>query len=117
MDERAIVVVASTSDGIHTQLRLTLGEERFEVVEAEGVDSATQLVATRQPSLVVVDADLEGAAELTSSLRARSNGVRVLVLAPRDRDVDEMVREADATVGLPVTSFALLRRIEEVLAK
>ena len=117
MEERAVVVVASPSDGIHTQLRLTLGQERFEVVEAEGADSATELVATRQPSLVVVDADLEGATELATSVRTRSNGVRVLVLAARDRDVDELVREADATVGLPVTSFALLRRIEEVLAK
>ncbi len=117
MDERATVVVASASDGIRAQLRLTLGDERFEVIEADDARGAATEIATRRPPLVALDADLSGVANLATSLRAQpeTEQVRILLLAPRDRKASDLPREVDATVGLPATSFALLRRIEELL--
>jgi len=119
VEERATVVVASASDGVRAQLRLTLGEERFEVVEAEDTSGAATEIAGRRPGVVVLDADLpgDGARSLATSLRAHpeTEHVRILLLAPRERDVAELPDEVDATVGLPATSFALLRRIEDLL--
>ncbi|GEM_PF-4496265 len=119
MEERATVVVASASEGVRAQLRLTLGEERFEVVETEATSGAAAEIAGRRPRVVVLDADLpgDGAHSLATSLRAQpqTEHVRILLLAPRERDVAELPDEVDATVGLPATSFALLRRIEDLL--
>lgn len=117
MNERAAVVVASASDGVRAQLRLTLGDERFEVIEAGDTRSAATEIARRRPELVVLDDDLDGAANLASSLRAQpeTEGVRILLLAPRDRAEDGLADVVDVTVGLPATPFALLRRIEGLL--
>jgi DNA-binding response OmpR family regulator len=111
-------VVASASEGVRAQLRLTLGDERFEVLEAEDARGAATEIAQHRPALVVLDAELpgRGAVGLTTSLRAQpeTEGMRILVLAPRDQATNGFP-DADATVGLPATSFALLRRIEELL--
>lgn len=119
MDERAAVVVASASEGVRAQLRLTLGDERFEVVDAQDARQAATEIARCRPVLVALDVDLPGggAGVLASSLRAQpeTQDVRILLLAPRDRTPDDLPADVDATVGLPATSFALLRRIEELL--
>lgn len=118
MDERATVVVASASEGVHAQLRLTLGDERFEVIEAEDVRATATEIAGRRPELLVLDVDLHGGVgNLVASLRSQpeTEGLRVLLLAPRDRDPAALPEGVDATVGLPATSFALLRRIEDLL--
>jgi DNA-binding response OmpR family regulator len=118
VDERAMIVVASASEGVHAQLRLTLGDERFEVIEAEDVRATATEVARRRPDLLVLDIDLDGGAgNLVSSLRAQPEtaDLRLLLLAPRDRDPAVLPDDVDATIGLPATSFALLRRIEDLL--
>lgn len=119
MDERAAVVVASASEGVRAQLRLTLGDERFEVVDADDTRGAATEIARCRPVLVVLDADLPGggAGSLASSLRAQpeTEDVRILLLVPRDRQADGLPDDVDAAVGMPATSFALLRRIEELL--
>ena len=118
MEERATVVVASPSEGVRAQLRLTLGEERFEVVEAEDTRGAATAVAGHLPALVILDAELDGGAgSLANSLRAQpeTSAIRILVLAPRDGTADQLPEAVDATIGLPATSFALLRRIEELV--
>jgi DNA-binding response OmpR family regulator len=120
VEERATVVVASASEGVRAQLRLTLGDERFEVLEAEDARSAAATIAQSRPELVVLDTELPGggASSFATSLRAQPEtaSVRILVLAPRDQAADGLPDAVDATVGLPATSFALLRRIEELLA-
>lgn len=119
MEERPTVVVASAAEGVCAQLKLTLGEERFRLEEAHGTDAAATQIAEHQPDLVVVDAELpgDGASNLVTSLRAQSETaeVPILLLSPRDREIDDLTQDVDATVGLPATSFALLRRIEELL--
>lgn len=113
------MVVASASDGVRAQLRLTLGDERFEVVEAADARSAATEVASRRPALVVLDADLPGggAASFATALRGQPEtaDIRILVLSPRDGTAGDLPAAVDATIGLPATSFALLRRIEELL--
>ena len=119
MEERPAVVVASASDGIRAQLRLTLGDERFEVLEATDARGAATEVASHRPVLVVLDAELPGggAGSFATALRGQPEtaAIRILVLSPRDGTADALPESVDATVGLPATSFALLRRIEELL--
>jgi DNA-binding response OmpR family regulator len=119
VDERATVVVASASEGVHAQLRLTLGDERFDLLEANDVRAAATEIGQHRPDLLVLDIELDGGAgNLVDSLRAQpeTEDLRVLLLAPRDRDPASLPEEVDATIGLPATSFALLRRIEDLLS-
>ena len=119
VEERPAVVVASASDGVRAQLRLTLGDERFDVREASDARGAATEVASHRPILVVLDAELPGggAGSFAAALRGQPEtaDVRILVLSPRDGTADDLPDAVDATIGLPATSFALLRRIEELL--
>lgn len=119
MEERPTVVVASASEGIRAQLRLTLGDERFAVIEAEDTRDAAMRVADQLPAVVVLDAGLpgDGAASLVKVIRQQPETaeIRILLLAPRGARSAGLPGGVDATVGMPATSFALLRRIEGLI--
>jgi DNA-binding response OmpR family regulator len=120
VEERPHVVVVSADEGVRAQLRLTLGEDRFDVVEVPDVRSAATAVADRVPALVVLDGDLpDGTADgFATSLRAQPEtaDIRTLLLAPRSASGDDPGQAVDASIAMPATSFALLRRIEGLLA-
>lgn len=117
MEERPTIVVVSEPDGVRAQLRLTLGEDRFEVIEVSDVRSAAATVTERLPALIVLDDDLDGATELASSLRAQPEtaDVRTLLLVSRSTAGEQPASVVDASIAMPATSFALLRRIEGLL--
>ena len=120
MEERPHVVVVSAAEGVRAQLRLTLGDDRFDVVEVPDIRSAATAVADRVPALVVLDGDLpDGSAHsFASSLRSQPEtaGIRTLLLAPRSPSGDEPTEAIDASISMPATSFALLRRVEGLLS-
>jgi DNA-binding response OmpR family regulator len=119
VEERPHVVVVSAAEGVCAQLRLTLGDDRFDVVEVPDIRSAATAVADRLPALVVLDGDLPdgSAAGFAASLRAQPEtaAIRTLLLARRTESGDEPGDAIDASISMPATSFALLRRVEELL--
>lgn len=120
MEERPHVAVVSADEGIRAQLRLILGEDRFDVVEVPDIRTAATAVADRVPALVVLDGDLpEGSADgFAATLRAQPEtaDIRTLLLVPRSESGDGPGEAIDASISMPATSFALLRRIEGLLA-
>jgi DNA-binding response OmpR family regulator len=113
------VLVASADQGTRAQVRLTLGDDRFTVEEAPDTDGAIRAVAETLPDLTVLDLALPGAGALAfaRTLRAQpeTSQVRVLLLVPRGEGSPEAAG-VDATLAVPVTSFALLRKVDELVA-
>jgi DNA-binding response OmpR family regulator len=112
-----VVLVASPDEGLRAQVRLTLGDERFEVLEAADTDGAVRAVAGTAPALVVLDQQLPGALMLARSLRyeTATADARTLLLVPRRAEQPDDVSGIDATMSVPMTSFALLHRVDELL--
>jgi DNA-binding response OmpR family regulator len=115
-----VVLVASPDEGTRAQVRLTLGDERFEVIEATDADDAIQVMASTVPALAVLDDQLAGAGALAVARRLRAQPetaqVRTLLLVPRGVATTGDGAEIDATMAVPMTSFALLHRVDELLA-
>ena len=120
MGDRVRLVVASADEAIRSQVRLTLGRERFDVHEAEDTDAVVLDVATAVPDLLVVDRALPGAGALAlaGTLRAQpvTSHLRTLLLVERGDEPSGRAGGVDATLALPVTGFALLRKVEALLA-
>ena len=115
MSDATTVLVASGDAGTRAQVLLTLGDERFEVREAEDTDATLRVIAEQLPPLVVLDVNLAGAGALAvaRSLRRQPEtaATRVLVLTRRDAPVPADATGVDATLALPFTALALLGKV------
>jgi DNA-binding response OmpR family regulator len=112
------VLVASPDEGIRAQIRLTLGDERFTVTEAADTDDAIRAVAGEVPTLTILDLTLPGPGALAFARTLRSQpetaSVRVLLLVPRGQDTPSDAEGVDASLAVPMTSFALLRKVDDL---
>jgi DNA-binding response OmpR family regulator len=119
VDDRTFVLVASGDEGVRSHVRLTLGDERFDVHEAADTDDAVRAIATSTPSLLVLDLALPGtgALAIARSVRAQpeTQHARTLILMQRSDTVAEDAPGVDSTLAFPSTSFALLRKVDELL--
>lgn len=119
MSEPTAILVASGDEGLRAQVRLTLGDERFQVGEAQDTAEAIRAIVTDRPAMVVVDLELpgQGALALVRSTRSQPEtaGVRTLVLVPRGRLVPDDTEGVDAVLAVPSTSFAMLRKVDTLL--
>lgn len=113
------VLVASDDDGLRAQVRLTLGDERFQIAEANDTAGAIRAIVAERPDVVVVDLGLPGQGALALARSTRSQpetaGVRTLVLVPRGQQVPDDAEGIDAVLAVPSTSFAMLRKIDTLV--
>jgi DNA-binding response OmpR family regulator len=113
------VLVASADEGTRAQVRLTLGDDRFTVEEASDTDDAIRAVAESPPELTVLDLALPGAGAVaiarTLRTQPETSRVRVLLLVQRGQPVPDEAEGIDATLAVPVTSFALLRKVDDLV--
>ncbi len=120
MSEATSVLVVSTDVGTRSHVRLTLGDDRFEIREAQDAASAVHQVAEQRPVVMVLDLDLPdgGALGLARSLRSQPETaeVRTLVLVPRGGSAPDDAPGVDASLMVPATTFALLRKVDGLLA-
>jgi two-component system OmpR family response regulator len=118
--DRTIALIASADAEVRSFVALALGDERFETIEAVDTDSAVVLLASRLPGLVVLDLDLPGTGSLAIARSARNQpetaASRTIVLAGRGVTVPADATGVDAVVTVPSTPFALVRKVDEVLA-
>jgi DNA-binding response OmpR family regulator len=114
------VLVASPDEGTRSQIRLTLGADRYTVVEAADTDDAIRAVAGEIPALAILDLTLPGAGALAFARTLRSQpetaGLRVLLLVPRGEEPPAAADVIDASLAFPTTSFALLRKVDDLQA-
>lgn len=123
MVERRTVLVVSDDPGRSAQVRLTLGDDRAEVL-AVGRGEVHQALAERLPDVVLVDLAPEQqhmpatTVALLEQLRGGGEaGASLPLIGLVTGEVDErLVAACSSTVRLPTTPFALLRRIDEALA-
>ncbi|MEX1177414.1 MAG: response regulator [Nitriliruptor sp.] len=118
-DDVTEVLVASGDAGTRAQVALTLGAERFVVAEAEDTGSAIRAVAGRRPAVLVLDAALPGAGAVALARTLRANpeteATRVLVLTNRGDSLTGSSPGVDASLAVPFTALALLRKVEGLL--
>ncbi|MCC5949566.1 MAG: hypothetical protein JJT89_14035 [Nitriliruptoraceae bacterium] len=119
MTERARVVVASPDPATRAFVRLTVGEERFDLIDAEGLEDGVRAVAEQRPEVFVLDVRLgEMVPALLERLRSEpeTSAVRTLLLVPRGQDASVDTPGVDAVLVVPATAFALLRKIDRLAA-
>lgn len=122
MDEPPVtpVLVASGDPGTRAQVLLTLGDERYLAHEADHTDEALRIIAEVLPAVVILDVALAGAGAVAvaRSLRRQpeTSRLRTLLLTRRDAPVAEGADGVDATLALPFTAFALLRKVDALAA-
>jgi DNA-binding response OmpR family regulator len=120
VSDRHTVVVASADAGLRAQLRLTLGEQRFHLVEAHDTDGAVLAIAASTPRLLVLDLALPGTGALSLARTVRSQpttaATSTLLLVARGAPTPQDAVGIDATLAVPTSSLSLLRRIESLLA-
>jgi DNA-binding response OmpR family regulator len=113
------VVVGSADAGTRAQVALTLGDDRYRVLEAADTEATLRLVAAHLPALLVLDATLPGpgALAVARSVRAQpeTRDSRCVVLTRRGEGVTG-AEGVDATLALPFTALALLRKVDGLLA-
>lgn len=113
------VLVGSADEGTRAQVALTLGADRYRVVEAVDTESTIRSLAAELPPVLVLDDQLPGAGALAIARTVRAQpetaGVRVLLLVPRGDTTAEGAPGVDATLALPFTAFALLGKVESLL--
>ena len=119
MIDRATVLVASDDEGTRAQVRMTLGVDRFEVHEAQDTDEAIREIAERLPVVVILDLALPGRGALAVARSVRTQPetamAKSLLLVPRGEQVAADAVGVDASLAVPTTSFALLRKVDDLL--
>ena len=116
------VVIADDDEGIRSLVRLTLGDDSFEIIEAQDATNAVRAVAQHRPDLLVVSASLPGAdgPSLARSIKAQPETAHasVLLLFDKASPVDqEAGREAgvDEFLAKPFNAFALLKKVNQLI--
>ena len=115
---RRTVLVAGSDESIRSLVILTLGSDETQVVEAPSAERAVAMTDEHQPSVAIVDVDLDGGGyEACERIKAAGTDVRtVLLVAKQEYDDHAGGGDAvDAFLTKPFTSLALLRKVDEVL--
>ena len=117
---RPFVLIVDDDEVIRSLLRMTLPDEGYELVEAEDGDQALQIIAARQPSLVLLDWRMPGTSgeDVLTALKQTYPEVPVIVLtAEPEANVRTLAESlgADVFVAKPFSPLQLLATVEELL--
>jgi DNA-binding response OmpR family regulator len=119
VSDRNVVLLASSDEGVHSQVRLTLGTASYEVHTAEDTNATVRALAAVLPRLLIVDLALPGGGALAIARTIRTEpetaGIATLALVGRGEDAPASAPGVDATLALPNTSLALLGKVESLL--
>ena len=117
---RPFVLIVDDDEVIRSLLRLTLPDEGYDLVEAEDGDQALQIIAARQPSLVLLDWRMPGTSGegVLSALKQTYPEVPVIVLTAEPEAKVRTLAEslgADVFVAKPFSPLQLLGSVERLL--
>ena len=117
---RPFVLIVDDDEVIRSLLRLTLPDEGYDLVEAEDGDQALQIIAARQPSLVLLDWRMPGTSGegVLTALKQTYPEVTVIVLTAEPEAKVRTLAEslgADVFVAKPFSPLQLLGSVERLL--
>jgi CheY-like chemotaxis protein len=117
---RPFVLIVDDDEVIRSLLRLTLPDEGYDLVKAEDGDQALQIIAARQPSLVLLDWRMPGTSGegVLSALKQTYPEVPVIVLTAEPEAKVRTLAEslgADVFVAKPFSPLQLLGSVERLL--
>ena len=116
------IVVVEDEPAIADLLDVYLRREGFRVLLADNTDRGTELIATEQPCLVILDIGLPGSTDgLGLCRRIRESGsTPVMLLTARDTEVDRIVGlelGADDYVTKPFSPREVVARVKAILRR
>ena len=114
-----VILVVSSEERIGRHVRSVLGSQGWWVTTAADREEALRASADHQPGLVIVDCEIEGAAELVRTFGVKNGGPGVLLLeTPGDGDGAFHVFEAgaDQILSKPPRGRELLEAAKRVMA-
>jgi len=117
---RPFVLIVDDDEVIRSLLRLTLPDEGYDLVEAEDADQALQIIAARQPALVLLDWRMPGTSGegVLTGLKQAYPEVPVIVLTAEPEAKVRTLAEslgADVFVAKPFSPLQLLGTVERLL--
>ncbi|MCH7665160.1 MAG: protein kinase [Acidobacteria bacterium] len=114
-----VILVVSSEERIGRHVRSVLGSQGWWVTTAADREEALRASADQQPGLVIVDCEIEGAAELVRTFGAKNGGPGVLLLEPPgdgDGAFHAFEAGADQILSKPPRGRELLEAAERVMA-
>jgi two-component system phosphate regulon response regulator PhoB len=118
----AKLLIADDHEGIRDLVRITLTDERYEIVEATDGAEALELALEHRPDLIFLDVTMPKKSGLDVCRSLKSNpdtsAMTIVMLTSMGQEKD---REAGLSAGAdgyftkPFSPIALLRKVDEVL--
>ncbi len=116
------LLIADDEIGVRNLVRMTLVDERYDIVEAENGDEALELAREHRPDLVLLDVMMpkRSGLEVCRMLKddPETADITIVMLTAKGQDADfEEGRNAGADdyFTKPFSPVALLRKVDEVL--
>ena len=118
MTEKNTVLVVDDDDLVRKVVRAVLEADDYEVVEAANGNIALDLIAERQPSLVILDVMMPGIDGVDVCRQMDHQDARVLMLTARDDlETEDASRAAGADdfLAKPFSSLELLEHVQKLV--
>jgi DNA-binding response OmpR family regulator len=119
---RRIVLVADDEEIVRELVKVTIGADDFNVLDATDGDEAWSLIQEHKPSLVLLDVRMPGRTglEILSAIRSDTSlaGTRVIILTASALPADMaagLTSGADFYLTKPFSPRDLLARLDEAL--
>jgi DNA-binding response OmpR family regulator len=119
---RRTVLIADDDESVRLLVKVTIGADEFDVVEATDGDEAWSLIQERKPSLALLDVRMPGRTglEILSAIRSDTSlaGTRVIILTASALPADMaagLTSGADFYLTKPFSPRDLLARLDEAL--
>jgi DNA-binding response OmpR family regulator len=117
------ILLVEDDPSIRTLIRITLGSDRYEILEVENGPSALEAVRREHPDLVLLDVGLPGGMDGFQVCRAikshpETSSVAVIMLTAYGQESDILKGQeagADSYFVKPFSPLSLLQKIDEIL--
>ena len=116
------LLIADDEVGIRNLVRMTLTDERYEIIEAKDGDEALAMARREKPRIIFLDVNmpkrsgLEVCRELKGDPAAAGMTIIMLTAKGQETDVEAgLDAGADDYFTKPFSPVALLRKVDEIL--
>lgn len=117
------LMIADDENGIRTLVRMTLENERYEILEASDGSEALRVAREHRPDLLLLDVEMPGMTgiEVCRALKddPQTAGIVVVMLTFKAEEADRREGEAagaDDYITKPFSPVALMRKVDEVFS-
>lgn len=116
------LLIADDEVGIRNLVRMTLTDERYEIIEAKDGDEALAMARREKPRIIFLDVNMpkRSGLEVCRELKgdAAAAGMTIIMLTAKGQETDVeagLDAGADDYFTKPFSPVALLRKVDEIL--